>query len=274
MKRFVASVFGLLLLAPVMQGESLYEQSMGRILERKFPSPDVSYLVLETEGGTIVASRWEANDRPASVGSLLKPFTALAYARRHSFQYPTLVCRGTADRCWLPRGHGRVGVVQAIGQSCNAYFRVIASGINPDDLRSLLRGLEYHPAANGLAAEALVGLGEDFRISPEQIASAYCRLARQGAEPGVAELVRGMALSAQAGTASGVQAALGGKAILAKTGTAPCIHSPQAPGDGYVMALYPAESPRLAVLVRVHGVPGARAALVGGQVLRVAIDGR
>ena len=44
-------------------------------------------------------------------------------------------------------------------------------------------------------------------------------------------------------------------------------------GDGYVIALYPAESPRLLLLVCVHGVPGAEAAVTVGRILRVATDG-
>jgi hypothetical protein len=82
-----------------------------------------------------------------------------------------------------------------------------------------------------------------------------------------------MALSAEAGTTSAIERALGGRAALAKSGTAPCIHSRHAPGDGYVMVLYPAESPQLQLLVCVHGVPGAKAAATAGQILRIAVDG-
>jgi hypothetical protein len=40
------------------------------------------------------------------------------------------------------------------------------------------------------------------------------------------------------------------------------------------MAFYPAEAPRYALLVRVHGVPGAEAARVAGKMLRVIRDGK
>jgi cell division protein FtsI/penicillin-binding protein 2 len=111
----------------------------------------------------------------------------------------------------------------------------------------------------------LIGLGGGWRIAPLALAGAYCRWI---AEPRAAELVRGMALAAQSGT--GRAAGLG----LIKTGTAPCVHEQKAPGDGYAMAFYPAEAPRYALLVRVHGVPGAEAARVAGKMLRVIRDGR
>ena len=164
-----------------------------------------------------VARSWPDLRRPVPPGSLLKPFAALAYAEGHGFRYPEFVCRGAADGCWLRRGHGRIGITQAVEFSCNAYFRQLS-------------------------------------------ARAYLNLVAQSDEPGVEPLLRGMALSTQAGKASAIGRALGGRAALSKTGTAPCVHAPRAPGDGYVVVLYPAESPRWVLLVRVHGVPGAEAA--------------
>ena len=83
-----------------------------------------------------------------------------------------------------------------------------------------------------------------------------------------------MALCAQSGTAKGVDRPLHGVAALAKTGTAPCVHEPPAPGDGYVLMLYPADQPRMAMLVRMHGVPGARTAELGGRMLNTVVNGR
>ncbi len=71
----------------------------------------------------VLDARWDDLERPLPFGSLIKPFTALAYADAHRFTYPTFTCRGSADGCWLPAGHGRVGIVDAVAGSCNAYFR-------------------------------------------------------------------------------------------------------------------------------------------------------
>ena len=64
-----------------------------------------------------------------------------------------------------------------------------------------------------------------------------------------------------------VDRALRYSGALVKTGTAACTHSAHAPGDGFVVALVPAEQPELLLMVRVHGVPGAKASVVAGQML-------
>jgi cell division protein FtsI/penicillin-binding protein 2 len=174
----------------------------------------------------------------------------------------------------LPRGHGRIGMAEALGYSCNAYFRQLAERVSREDIEqvALRYGIRGHLAS--LSAPALVGLGSELEIPPEQIARAYIELAGHSGAPGVAELLQGMELSARAGTASAIQKSLLGAPALAKTGTAPCIHRARAPGDGYTIVLYPADSPHLALLVRVHGVPGARAASVAGAMLRTIVTGR
>jgi cell division protein FtsI/penicillin-binding protein 2 len=274
MKKAVTCVLVIFLLSPSVFAVSLYEQWIARALEKRFTSPSISYLLLDAHTGRVVASRWEEPGRPVALGSLVKPFTALAYGQRHEFKYPEFVCTGVAGGCWLPRGHGRIGMRQAIAFSCNAYFRALAAQVRAEDVSQVMRRFGIESQRGEPGAPALVGLGDDWRISPEQVARGYCELASQSAEVGAIELIRGMALSAQAGTGSAVGRALAGAATLVKTGTAPCAHQGQAPGDGYVIALYPAESPRLALLVRVHGAPGAQAAVVGGQMLRAAVDGK
>jgi cell division protein FtsI/penicillin-binding protein 2 len=273
MKKLLAIPLAFACCTLAAQAPSLYEQSVARAVNERFASPDVSYLLVDARTGTTIAVRWPDIGRAVPPGSLLKPFAALAYAVGHGFKYPEFVCRGTSEGCWYPRGHGRIGITQAVEFSCNAYFRQLSRLVRQEDLHAALRqvGMEDAPALP--APSSLFGLGDAWRVPPERLARAYLDLVRQADSPGVAPLVRGMALSAQAGTASAIGKALDGRAALAKTGTAPCVHTPRAPGDGYVIALYPAESPRLLLLVRVHGVPGAEAAVTAGQILRVAADG-
>jgi hypothetical protein len=63
------------------------------------------------------AEQWDDPESAVSMGSLLKPFLVIAYGRTHT-RFPVLSCRGTADHCWLPRGHGRQDIIGAIAHSC------------------------------------------------------------------------------------------------------------------------------------------------------------
>jgi len=217
-----------------------------------------SYLLLDARTGAVLQETWPGAARPVPLGSLVKPFTALAYAETHGFRYPEFECRG--DLCWLPRGHGRLGIREAIAHSCNAYFlRLAAETKSAGDLAARF-GIPG-PGPDSPPAE-LVGLGDGWRAAPLDIARAFCELAARRGAPGVDELLDGMALSAAIGTGNAIHAR-----ALVKTGTAPCVHPRRMPGDGYVIALYPAEAPRIALLVQVHGVPGAQAARIAAELL-------
>jgi cell division protein FtsI/penicillin-binding protein 2 len=117
-------------------------------------------------------------------------------------------------------------------------------------------------------------MGSAWRLSPLEVARAYAELASRRAEPGVAEVIEGMRLSASVGTAAAVGSALRGSTALAKTGTAPCSHSPRAAGDGYAVVVYPGDSPRYVLLVQVHGVVGRQAAETAARLLPVLVGAR
>ena len=247
---------------------SLFAQSAGQILSRDFPSGAISFLLLDAPTGRVLASRWDDPEAPIPLGSLVKPFTALAYGEHHAFRYPAHTCRGTATGCWLPRGHGNVDLPSAIAYSCNSYFRVLtakmtAAEVSPTALRF---GLE--PPAPGTAGPALAGLGNRWLISPLNMARAYLELVRRRDQPGVREVLAGMAQSAKQGTGAEVDRALPYPNALVKTGTAPCTHSKRAPGDGFTIVMAPSGDPQILLMVRVHGAPGAQAAKIAGQMLR------
>lgn len=219
-----------------------------------------AYILLSIETGAITASHWPDPARPVSFGSLVKPFTALAYAQSHGFQYPVVECR----RCWSGRVHGRIGIAEAVALSCNSYFAKLAGGVDAAPLASLAArfGLPG-PARN--STESWLGMGDGWQATPAAILEAYVELWRRRSEPGIGEIIRGFERSAISGTGKGIRLA-----ALTKTGTAPCSHTPHAPGDGYAIALYPKDSPRTAVLVQVHSRPGAHAAIIAGELLRGA----
>ncbi len=252
---------------------SLFAQSAAETLKRDFTAPDVSYLLLDAHTGDMLTSRWDRADAPIPVGSLVKPFTALAYGERHDFRYPVHTCRGTATGCWFPHGHGDIGLTGAIAYSCNSYFRMLTSNLTTADVAATASRFGIESPGDDATGAALAGIGNRWRVSPSRLARAYIELIRRREQPGVREMLAGMAQSAQQGTGAAVDRALPFPDALVKTGTALCTHSPRAPGDGWVIVLAPAEQPQILLMVRVHGVPGAQAAKTAGQMLR-RIEGR
>jgi len=252
---------------------SLFAQSAAETLNRDFPSRDISFLLLDVHTGRVLTSRWDRLDSPIPLGSLVKPFTALAYGEQHDFHYPTHTCRGTATGCWLPHGHGEIGLTSAIAYSCNSYFRMLTANLTGADVAPIAAGFGTESPDRDASGAALAGIGSRWLISPPRMARAYLELIRRREQPGVREVLAGMAQSAQHGTGAEVDRALPFPEALAKTGTAPCTHSPRGPGDGFVVVLTPADQPQILLMVRVHGVPGAQAAKTAGQMLR-RIEGR
>jgi len=183
------------------------------------------------------------------------------------------MCRGTATGCWLPRGHGEIGLTSAIAYSCNSYFRMLTANLIAADVAPIAARFGIETPYRDATGPALAGIGSRWRISPPRMARAYLELLRRGEQPGVREILAGMAESALHGTGAEVDRALPFPDALIKTGTAPCTHSPRAPGDGFAMVLTPADQPQILLMVRVHGVPGAQAAKAAGQMLR-RIEGR
>jgi hypothetical protein len=247
---------------------SLFAQSASEALNHDFPSRDVSFLLLDAHTGRVLASRWDHPDTPIPMGSLLKPFTALAYGEQHDYRYPNHICRGTSTGCWLPHGHGDVDLTSAIAYSCNSYFRMLTADLTAHDVSATATrfGLD-RPDPETSGAE-FAGLGTRWRTSPLRLARAYLELSRDRQQPGASQVLDGMALSARQGTGAELHRAFPFPGTLVKTGTAACTHFQHAPGDGFAVVLVPADNPQILLLVRVHGVPGARAAKTAGQMLR------
>jgi cell division protein FtsI/penicillin-binding protein 2 len=199
------------------------------------------------------------------IGSLIKPFLALAYGRTHP-AYPEYVCVGKKT-CWLNRGHGRVDIRKAIEFSCNSYFYQLVSGAQPGFAQHTLK-------AFGLSDTSQNDISIlESREAPLTLARAYLEMAQDRQDPAAQEVLQGMSLSAQQGTAKAAGAELGWMSPLAKTGTAQCTHAKKAPGDGFAVVIAPSDHPRIVLLVRLHGRPGSMAAAVAGQMV-AAIENR
>ncbi len=248
--------------------KSLFSQSAVLVLEREFSSADISYLLLDARSGTLLSSRWDDPAKPIPLGSLVKPFTALAYAETHENQFPTHVCRGEASGCWQVRPHGKLNLISAISVSCNSYFRALAVSLTGEQLIPAANRFGLDPPDPTLSGPGLMGLGDRWPIAPLKMARAYLELYHRRDQPVVREILAGMEQSARNGTGKGVGDALKHADALVKTGTAPCTHAHAAPGDGFVIAMVPANQPELLLLVRVHSVPGATASITAGRMLR------
>ncbi len=247
--------------------DALYATTAARVLSRDFSAPDVSYLLLELPTGAVIASQWDDSDKPIPVGSLVKPFTALAYAETHHFRFPRHTCAG-GGTCWRPRGHGAVDIVRATAVSCNAYFHYLAENVSTADVISVSHRLGLNGPDFDAGPDGMTGRNGAWRESPQAIAHAFAELLGRSSQPGVREIAEGMTGAARDGTAAAFSEGVPRLPVVAKTGTAPCTHARHAPGDGFVIAAWPASAPRYLLLVRQHGVPGARAAVLAARMLR------
>jgi hypothetical protein len=247
--------------------DAFFAQSMQRLLERDVDH-QASFLLVSHEG-TVLAARWPQADAPVSPGSLFKPFAALASGAEHSDRFPVLECPGGAGGCWRPAGHGSLNLSGAIANSCNAYFRALARELTARQVQIVAQPFGLAGPPQQAAGDELWGRSAAWKEPPLALLRAYQELAERRDLPGYKEVIRGMRQSGQSGTGAKVGLETGGLVSLVKTGTAACAHQPHAPGDGYSVVLWPAEAPRYALLLRVHGVPGSQAAATAGHIVRL-----
>jgi cell division protein FtsI/penicillin-binding protein 2 len=233
-----------------------------------------AYLLIDAVTERVVDARWDDPDRPLPFGSLIKPFTAVAYAGQRRSTYPTFTCRGGGDGCWLPAGHGHIGLTAAVAGSCNAYFRQLAALTSPDAMLATLQWFGMRADAAAVTPATMVGLGDALRLRPAAVAHGYLELVSRASQPAIAPIVRGLMESATAGTGRAVGTAIGGAGAFVKTGTAPCVHAPKAGADGYTVVVYPADRPRFVLLVQAHGHTGADTARIAGDLLTKVVSTR
>ena len=233
------------------------------ISQAGLPVENVDYVITDFTTGQVVEEHWR-EPQTASPGSLLKPFTALAYGRKNGLIFPELNCTG--ETCWLPSGHGQVGIVQAIAHSCNAYFRQLAISVSPVEVGFEASRLGLRAPPPNSRSESLWGLRADWLATPHEVLRSYMELVQRSSEPGAFIVLQGLRRAAREGTAAALATRLPQDAY-AKTGTAECAHVLNADGDGFAVAVYPADAPRYAVITRVHGQTGRVAAGAAGALL-------
>lgn len=168
------------------QSASLFAQSAQAALEKasnlRSGSKRLSWLLMDARTGQLLASQWFDANKPIPVGSLTKPFVALAYSRTHT-GFPRYICAGMSTRCWLPQGHGSLSLEQAVTLSCNSYFLQLAKETSPAAIQevALEYGLPNAPAPANPAE--WIGLDSGWRIAPLDLGRAYLRMASRPKRP-------------------------------------------------------------------------------------------
>ncbi len=184
-------------------------------------------------------------ERPEAVGSLQKPWVAKAWALAHpGSAAPRSVCTPEAA-CWLPTGHGPLGLSRALAVSCNAYFRALAEATPPDLLQRVFREAGFQ--APPRTPDQAIGLEPGPTILPSRLLEAYDRLQREPWAQGEAlrgTVLQGLREAARSGTAKGLTQ----PGLLAKTGTVPSRDGDPRHTVGWVLAMEPGGSGRLARL--------------------------
>jgi len=233
---------------------------VGSVLLALLPAIAAAEPVLWRLEEGIVRPGPRAEDRLMPMGSLLKPFVARAWARAHPGAEPPVVRCERDSGCWLPSGHGGVGLVRGLSLSCNTYFRALAAD-TPEAVLADTLGAEGFAVPRPVSPEAAIGLVDDTGgvvARPGAVLRAYVRLVSAPWETG--EEVRGAVLaglreSALTGTASGI----GRRGFRAKTGTVPALDGRPLATSGWVVAVDDSGWAVLALLPRGTGREAARA---------------
>ncbi len=219
----------------------LPDDSIAPILKRNFDS-----FLIATIDGKITSRSWPDAEMPVPIGSLIKPFTALAYAKQFGAPFPKVSCDGST--CWRSSGHGMLDFPHAMAVSCNTYFRRLADPLNPSEFANILNSFGVPATSQVLSRDARMGIGNDFGVAPYALVKAYAMLMQRQDK----ETIEGLKLAGTIGTGK-----LWKGRVLVKTGTAACAKDE---GDGFAFVAYPAVNPRTLILVRNHRQTGAATA--------------
>src|SRR5262249_49673053 len=146
------------------------------VLARDFTSPDLSYLLLDGDG-SVIAQRWEHPEQDVPVGSLIKPFLAVAYGQMHQ-TFPRFRCVGKTT-CWLASGHGTLQIRDAIAFSCTSYFHQLVANAGRGFERAF-NAFDLHDERRPQAASPPSG-----SAAPLKLARAYLELTRRSRDTAV-----------------------------------------------------------------------------------------
>jgi beta-lactamase class D len=181
---------------------------------------------------------------------------------------------GRTQRCWLPRGHGRIDFEGAIAQSCNLYFLDLAHHLPEQSIISSAQRLGLLPAsAAPTHLSDSILLGQSIPVAPYDLLETGLVLAsrgRVGSSPGPLSAPRfrplydGLRACVRIGT--GREAWSRRIATAGKTGTAGMPEAPRR-NVGWFIGFAPANHPRYVIVVMLKDGEGAKAAALAGELL-------
>lgn len=269
---------------------------------------DIEAIAFDIHSGEILAAQsGQGLMTSRLVGSLAKPLVAYALISSGRSAGEVFYCRASSPdeqstkTCWYKPGHGNLTFVQALSQSCNAWFRQWLHNTDDSQVIAFFNRLGMFEIAESTpcvkVALALCGLDGDLKIPSLSCAAGFAALFNGGVvfnvqrgERGVslhpvgsieidaeaAKLVAaGMLECSASGTGSAFGEILGPGSALVKTGTAYAETSEESGElltDGWCIALYPANVPRYLVLVRLPGGSGAKASEEAALFLKSALE--
>jgi hypothetical protein len=149
------------------------------------------------------------------VGSIQKPFVLRAWSMSHPDMAPPTITCSAESGCWRPSGHGDMGLMDALANSCNAYFMGLAGQTPLDALNGVFADAGFQGRVTG--AESAIGLDPlGPRIRPSSLFKAYSKLVGL---PWEREDMRQMLIHGLRQAAASGTARLGRQGYMAKTGT-------------------------------------------------------
>jgi cell division protein FtsI/penicillin-binding protein 2 len=254
---------------------------------RRFPAierrSNVVALVADVSSGRIIggvhaAEAFEQRFHPASVFKIALAEVALrsgGVSRLGSYECTGRdTVAGRIDRCWTPKGHGRVDLEEAIAHSCNLYFRALSRLVSRQDIIQSARRLgmlsrsgfpgSSEPDVNPKLDDNNI-LGEAFVVSPAQMLRMALILASRRVTAGVRfdPLHKGLRRCVSEGTAR--EAWLRKMSIAGKTGTDMTSGLP-GHSAGWFIGYAPADNPRYAVVVLLKNGRGSGAARIARDI--------
>ena len=258
---------------------------------KDFTDPNSAVVIVSTETGNILGSaNADLLNQKYPPASLMKSFTAIAFYEEHGNTFPVLHCppslASDPKGCWDRNGHGKVGIIEAIGYSCNVYFRQLAQRTSHEVFQQTLRKFDL-PEADRTADihSVMTGKTLDWTVSPRSLLRAYSAFFNGGYlypdgkqeakhlsldEPMRKILFQGMKHAAEKGTSLEAKKSAG-QLMLGKTGTSLLWTDGKVnwrETQGYWIGLYPSDKPKFAVLALVRKGRGAtHAAPLGGKAL-------
>ena len=160
------------------------DRADGRAIEAGQPD-EPSLSVIDATTGRVLHARWDDPDRPLPMGSLIKPFSASPTPKATDSRTRRVVCRGSADGCWLPAatagrfdGRRHCRIVQRLLSPAVAGTSARHVGLDPPAVRHARVGRRRDAGRWWSLGEPEAGaVGDRPRVSGDRHArdTAWCR---------------------------------------------------------------------------------------------------